>query len=249
MREQQQREREQREQADAARQAHLEAERQLREQQQAADSARNTLNQSETGLTEQRERDRQAHVNVIIEATNMAYEEIVSHTPSITSEFRPNSAAHIRGAVDFSTKKPDSDTHYNSETLHNLAKETSANLGAGYIAIVEEVNSDATQVNTTYHNGVLGRRRHGPQRATATHLHVQALKKTSNKSSLESSQGNLLVNEDDKSLNTVSEGDTGICRIFGITSYGEFSDTTELQCYRIAEQHNADYLWDPVDKL
>lgn len=89
----------------------------------------------------------------------------------VTSRHRNNSTAHARGALDFSTRGR------NRTQRQAHARQYSKALGRGYNVVVERVSKPRVgppaQINTTYNNGLRGRRRVGPIKASATHIHVQ----------------------------------------------------------------------------
>lgn len=91
---------------------------------------------------------------------------------TVTSEFRDDSAAHRRGAIDISSKD------LTSAQRHAEAKTISNSPGLkNHQVIVEEVHTTKygpnAQANTTYQNGVQGNTRWGEVKASATHTHIQ----------------------------------------------------------------------------
>jgi hypothetical protein len=86
----------------------------------------------------------------------------------VTSEYRKNSAAHMRGAIDLSSKD------LTTGQRHADAKEISRQLGKGYTVVVEEVTADRTQTNTSYRDGkLLNIHKDQLQTASNTHTHIQ----------------------------------------------------------------------------
>jgi len=87
----------------------------------------------------------------------------------VTSRYREDSAAHMRGAIDIRSKE------LSTEQRHAEAKEISKNLGKDYTVNVEEVDRPiGSQTNTSYRNGeLLNRHENQPKTATDTHTHIQ----------------------------------------------------------------------------
>lgn len=86
----------------------------------------------------------------------------------VTSRYRSNSAAHRRGALDYSSNK------ISSRDRHAEAEQLSRDLGDGYTVVVEEVHrAKETQTNTSYRNGQRINRHEDPITADETHTHVQ----------------------------------------------------------------------------
>jgi hypothetical protein len=94
--------------------------------------------------------------------------------PTVTSEYRSNSPAHRRGAIDISSK------NLTPAQRRAEAQAISSRLGRGYNVVVEEVHQvqrgqfgPSGQVNTTFNNGRQGTVRVGDVRASATPTHIQ----------------------------------------------------------------------------
>jgi hypothetical protein len=86
----------------------------------------------------------------------------------VTSEYRENSAAHRRGAIDISSKD------LTPAQRREDAKAISQKLGKGYTVVIEEVGADGKQTNTSYREGkLLNTHKDQPKTASATHTHVQ----------------------------------------------------------------------------
>jgi hypothetical protein len=101
----------------------------------------------------------------------------IPRQPAIKSRHRDDSAAHKRGAIDYSSKD------LTEAERHEEARQLSDALGSkgiGHTVVVEEVHvrepgteGPSGQVNTAYRDGVQGNVRVGEAKATATHTHVQ----------------------------------------------------------------------------
>jgi len=108
---------------------------------------------------------RREHIKDVTETTLQDRGRVMD----VTSEYRENSAAHRRGAIDIESRS------LNSATRHSEAQAISRNLGSGHTVVVEEVSADGrTQTNTSYRNGVRQNTHvNQPVTATATHTHIQ----------------------------------------------------------------------------
>jgi hypothetical protein len=120
----------------------------------------------EDAIQDQRGRVRYETVKHIKDVT----EEVLSERGRemvVTSEYRNNSAAHKRGAIDISSKD------LSGEDRHEEARVISERLGQGYTVVVEEIIDNKDQLNTSYREGAQLNQHTDKITASATHTHIQ----------------------------------------------------------------------------
>jgi membrane protein involved in colicin uptake len=165
-----------RQQAEAQAKAEAEAKAQARAKQDAQadqltydEGAKKNLPQAQADAKAEERQQKAQEERDHIKSVAGSYLKSQGIDLDVKDEYRPNSAAHMRGAIDISSKD------LSPEQRATTAKGISDRLGNGYTVIVEEVSEDGkTQTNTSYRNGkMLNRHTNQPKTATATHTHIQ----------------------------------------------------------------------------